>query len=127
MRPSSHSGEPDPGFSADWGSSPTAKANAVAAVQPGYGNSAPLQIDLAKSLVAGMGGTEAVEALIKAHNAMGGTLVNINILSREQILEAHKDPEKYPDLVVRVMGYSGYFRSLSPEYRQQVVDRFLGI
>ena len=38
----------------------------------------------------------------------------------------HAAPSKYPDLVVRVTGYSAYFKSLSPEYRQQVVDRILG-
>jgi formate C-acetyltransferase len=64
--------------------------------------------------------------LIKAHNAMGGTLINLNVVSKEQILEAHADPTRYPDLVVRVTGYSAYFHSLSPEYRQQIVDRFLG-
>jgi len=56
---------------------------------------------------------------------MGGTLVNINIVSKEQILEAHADPSTHPDLVVRVTGYSAYFASLSPAYRQQVVDRIL--
>jgi pyruvate-formate lyase len=72
-----------------------------------------------------MGGVEAVEAFIRAHDAQRGTLVNINVISKEQILEAHRDPDKYPDLLVRVTGYSAYFRSLSPEYRQQVVDRIL--
>ena len=33
--------------------------------------------------------------------------------------------EAHPDLVVRVTGYSAYFRSLSKEYRRQVVDRIL--
>ena len=63
--------------------------------------------------------------MIKVHNAQGGTLININVISKEQVLEAHADPEKYPDLVVRVTGYSAYFKMLSPEYRQQVVDRIL--
>lgn len=39
---------------------------------------------------------------------------------------ADPDPSLYPDLVVRVTGDSAYFHSLSPEYRQQIVDRFLG-
>jgi len=117
--PISHSSNPDPGFG------PTEKANAVAAVQPGYGNSAPLQLDIDRTLARSLGGVEVVEGLIRAHNNQGGTLVNINVVSKEQILEAHKDPEKFPDLVVRVTGYSAYFRMLSPEYRQQVVDRIL--
>jgi pyruvate-formate lyase len=37
----------------------------------------------------------------------------------------HKDPGKYPDLVVRVTGFSAYFASLSPALRQFVVDRML--
>ena len=123
--PISHSANPDPGFMADGGAAPTAKSNAVAAVQPGWGNSAPLQMDLDKQLSQQIGGIESVEALIKGHEELGGTLININVVSREQILEAHEDPSKYPDLVVRVTGYSAYFKTLSPEYRQQVVDRLL--
>lgn len=123
--PISHSSNPDPGFMPGGGSAPTAKANAVAAVQPGWGNSAPLQIDFDKHLAKESGGLEAIENLIKTHNAQGGTLININVVSKEQILEAHADPDKYPDLVVRVTGYSAFFRTLSPEYRQQIVDRFL--
>ena len=41
----------------------------------------------------------------------------------EKIREAYVDPSKYPDLVVRVTGFSAYFASLSPEFRQIVVDR----
>jgi len=121
----SHSADPDPGYMPDGGGAPTAKSNAVAAVQPGWGNTTPLQIDIDTGLARQMGGVEAVETLFKGHADLGGTLINVNVISREQILEAHADPSKYPDLVVRVTGYSAYFRSLSPEYRQQVVDRIL--
>ena len=46
-------------------------------------------------------------------------------MNKEKILEAHKDPSKYPDLVVRVTGFSAFFASMSPQYRQQIVDRIL--
>ena len=124
-QPIAHSADPDPGFMREGGAAPTAKSNAVATVQPHWGNTTPLQIDLDDKLARDMGGIEAVEALLKGHNELGGTMININVISREQILEAHEDPEKYPDLLVRVTGYSAYFRTLSPEYRQQVVDRML--
>ncbi|HQE93912.1 MAG TPA: pyruvate formate lyase family protein [Anaerolineae bacterium] len=123
--PISHSSEPDPGFASQGGGGPTAKANAVAAVQPGRGNSAPLQLDIDFKLMEEQGGIDTVAAMIMAHNQQGGTLINLNIISKEKILEAHADPTKYPDLVVRVTGYSAFFHSLSPEYRQQVVDRLL--
>ncbi|MFL7807509.1 MAG: pyruvate formate lyase family protein [Anaerolineae bacterium] len=123
--PLSHSADPDPGFLSGGGLAMTAKSSAVAGVQPRWGNTTPLQIELDHKLVAGLGGVEAVEALILAHNAQGGTLINMNVLLKEQVLEAHADPMTHPDLLIRVTGYSAYFRSLSREYRQPIVDRIL--
>jgi len=123
--PLSHSADPDPGFLPGGALAATAKSSAVAAVQPRWGNTTPLQIELDRKLVQGLGGIEAVEALILAHNEQRGTLINMNVLSKEQILEAHADPMTHPDLVIRVTGYSAYFRSLSRDYRQPIVDRIL--
>ena len=121
--PYSHGANPDPGFRQD--GAPTALAVAVASVQCGYGNTAPLQIDLDPTLTNTPEDVEKVSALIRGHCEMGGTQVNINILSKEQVLEAHKDPSLFPDLIVRVTGFSAYFASLSPELRQFVVDRII--
>ena len=124
--PISHSSEPDPGFAAGLSSfSFVLKANAVAESQAGYGNSAPLQLDIDTSLLSKAGGVAALKALIHAHEQAGGTLINLNCLSKEKLMEAHEDPDRYPELVVRVTGYSAFFASLSREYRQQVIDRFL--
>ncbi|MCL2498676.1 MAG: pyruvate-formate lyase, partial [Symbiobacteriaceae bacterium] len=122
----SHSADPDPGFLPGGNTAPTAKANAVASVQSNWGNSTPLQLDIDAGLAQESGGVELIKALIRTHNHMGGTLININVISKETILAAHANPDAFPDLVVRVTGYSAFFKSLSPEYRQQVVDRWLG-
>jgi formate C-acetyltransferase len=119
----SHGANPDPGFRKD--GAPTALAVAVAAVQPGYGNASPVQIDIDPTFSHSAEDVEKVSALIRGHCDLGGTQVNINVLSKENILEAHKDPSKFPDLIVRVTGFSAYFASLSPEMRQFVVDRIL--
>ena len=122
----SHSNEPDPGFALGINTfSPTLKANAVALLQPGYGNSAPLHLDIDTDMISKEGGVDALVSLIHTHNQMGGTLINLNCLTKKRLLEAHEDPQKYPDLIIRVTGYSAFFASLSKEYRQQVVDRFL--
>jgi formate C-acetyltransferase len=122
----SHSNEPEPGFAQGLHTfSPTLKANAVAILQPGYGNSAPLHLDIDLDLLKHEGGVDALIALIHSHNQMGGTLINLNCLTKKKLLEAHENPEKHPDLIVRVTGYSAFFASLSKEYRQQIVDRFL--
>lgn len=93
--------------------------------QAGYGNSAPLHLDIDTGLIQHSGGVDALVALIHAHEQAGGTLINMNCVSKEKLLKAHEDPKAYPDLVVRVTGYSAFFASLSKEYRQQIVDRFL--
>jgi formate C-acetyltransferase len=121
--PISHGPNPDPGFRRD--AAPTALAVAVAAVQPGYGNTAPMQIELDPGLSRSSEDVDVVASLIRTHFDLGGTQINMNILDKTKILDAHKDPSKYPDLVVRVTGFSAYFASLSPEMRQIVVDRIL--
>ena len=123
--PLSHSADPDPGFAAAKLPAVTAKSGAVSRVQPRWGNTTPLQIELDQKLVSDLGGIEAIESLIMAHNQQGGTLINMNVVSKEMILEAHEDPSTHPDLMIRVTGYSAYFRSLSREYRQPIVDRIL--
>jgi pyruvate-formate lyase len=56
---------------------------------------------------------------------LGGTEVNLNVINAKTILEAHQHPSKFPDLIVHVTGFSAYFSSLSPEFRQIVVDRII--
>ena len=66
-----------------------------------------------------------IGSIIKAHFRQGGTLINVNIMDKDTILAAHKDPSLYPELVVRVTGFTAYFSMLSPQFRQLVVDRIL--
>ncbi len=121
--PISHGANPNPGFRQDGAA--TAQANGITSVQCGYGNTAPLQIEFDPQITIEQGGVERVLNLIETHFKQGGTLININVLDGEKLMEANKDPDKYPDLVVRVTGFTAYFASLSPEFRQLVVDRFL--
>lgn len=53
---------------------------------------------------------EFLEAIIRTHFELGGTLMNVNIVDKDKILAAHKDPMAYPDLVVRVTGFTAYFQ-----------------
>lgn len=121
--PISHGANPDPGFRSD--GAPTALAVAIASVQPGWGNSAPMQIDLDPGLGRDEEGIDNISNLIRTHCDLGGTQININVLDKEKVLAAHKDPSLYPDLIVRVTGFSAYFNRLSPEFRQLVVDRII--
>lgn len=121
--PISHGPNPDPGFRKD--AAPTALALTVASIQPGYGNTAPMQIELDPGVSKSREDIDNIVNLIKTHFELGGTQINMNILDKKAILEAHADPGKHPDLVVRVTGFSAFFGSLSPEMRQIVVDRII--
>jgi len=121
--PISHGANPDPGFRQD--GALTALATAVASVQPSYGNTAPLQLDLDPCTSDSPTDVNNIMSLIRGHFDLGGTQINANILDRQQVLEAHRDPSRFPDLIVRVTGFSAYFASLSPDLRQLVVDRII--
>lgn len=49
--------------------------------------------------------------------------LQLNCTTKEQLLDAQKHPEKYPDLIVRVCGFSAKFTSLSPEWQNEVITR----
>ena len=121
--PISHGANPLPGFRKD--GALTAMATSIASVQPGYGNTAPWQLEVDIGLANDAEAVEKIMALIDGHFKLGGTLVNINVVDAEKILAAHKDPSKYPDLVVRVTGFTAYFNSLSPAFRELVVKRLV--
>lgn len=73
-------------------------------------------------------GEEAVDKIcddILALFDQDGTLLNINIINAQQILAANENPDLFPDLVVRVTGFTAYFCLLTPEFRKLVVDRIL--
>ncbi len=121
--PISHGANPNPHFRND--GAVTAQSNGIAAVQCGWGNTAPLQLEFDPQIAEDEKGVDIVSTLIKSHFENGGTLININVLDTEKLMEAHKDPTLHPDLVVRVTGFTAYFASLSPRFRELVVERFL--
>lgn len=62
-------------------------------------------------------------ALIKTYMQRGGFELQINVVDRDTLLAAQKNPDAYRDLVVRIGGYSDYFVTLSPNMQAEVLQR----
>lgn len=120
-----HGANPLGGFRKD--GAVTSMCNTIASIQPNYGNTAPVQLELDPGIANDEEGIEKMCSMIRTILSTGNTLLNINIIDAKKILEAHEDPYKYPDLVVRVTGFTAFFSMLSPEFRQLVVDRVIAV
>ena len=60
---------------------------------------------------------------IKAYIDLGGHQIQINAINRERLLDAQAHPENYPNLIVRVWGWSGYFCELDKVYQDHIIQR----
>lgn len=56
-------------------------------------------------------------------NQLGGLQTQFNIMDRQSLREARQHPERYPDLFVRVSGYSAYFKDLNPKMQEEIISR----
>lgn len=103
---------------------PTATANSVAKLEQGVAsNGTLLNQKFHPSALAGMSGLTKFVALIRSYFDQKGMHMQFNVVTKETLLDAQKNPEKYKTLVVRVAGYSALFTTLSRSLQDDIINR----
>ena len=74
-------------------------------------------------VVAGEEGLDNMATLIRSYFAMDGHHIQFNVIDKQTLIEAQKHPEEYKDLIVRVAGYSDFFRNLDKPLQDEIINR----
>jgi pyruvate formate-lyase/glycerol dehydratase family glycyl radical enzyme len=86
-------------------------------------NGSTVTFTIDSALFQGENGVKNLASIFKTFLAKGGMQFQPNVINREILLEAYKNPEKYKYLMVRVAGYCAYFNELSDELKQIIINR----
>ncbi len=91
-------------------------------------NGGPVTIEIHDTVLKNDDGIKKTAMLVKNFILLGGHQLQLNSINRERLLDAQKHPENYPNLIVRVWGWSGYFNELDIDYQNHIIRRteFMG-
>ena len=82
-----------------------------------------LELKILPSSLRGDAGIAALVGLMKTFVALGGIFMQIDVVDTEMLRDAQEHPEKYPNLSVRVSGWSARFATLSKEWQEMIIVR----
>nr|MDO8108644.1 pyruvate formate lyase family protein [Candidatus Sigynarchaeota archaeon] len=86
-------------------------------------NGMALNMKFNKSLFKNQEKVENLKALIKTYFKQGGMQVQFTIHDANTLIDAKAHPEKYPDLMVRISGYTAYFVDLNDHMKDEIINR----
>ncbi len=87
---------------------------------PGIG---AFELKIMPSSVKGEKGIQTMVSLLKGFQKMGGCFLHIDVVDSAVLLDAQKHPEKYPNLAVRVAGWSARFATLNKQWQDMIINR----
>ena len=101
----------------------TALLNSVSKIRFDRITGGPLNLRLHPSAVSGEQGVHILAALLKTYMQSGGLQIQMNVVDKETLRAAQKEPEKYRNLCVRVTGYSAFFTQMGPKAQEELIRR----
>ncbi len=82
-----------------------------------------LDLKILPSSVSGEAGLVAMVGMIKAFVELGGVFMQIDVMDTALLRDAQAHPEKYPNLSVRVSGWSARFATLDSNWQELIIRR----
>lgn len=86
-------------------------------------NGVPLELKMFPGSLRGEAGIGALVGLMRAFVELGGVFLHIDVVDSELLRAAQKEPEKYPNLAVRISGWSARFATLDRVWQDMVIQR----
>jgi formate C-acetyltransferase len=86
-------------------------------------NGATVELKVLPSSVKNENGINALIALSKVFLDKKGFYMNIDVVDTSMLIDAQKHPERYPNLPVRISGWSARFTTLSREWQDMIIQR----
>ena len=86
-------------------------------------NGTALELKVHPSTVVGEPGLEMLVSLMRTFVDLGGWFMHIDVVDSELLREAQQHPERYPNLAVRVSGWSARFVTLDRTWQDMLIAR----
>ena len=86
-------------------------------------NGCPLDLRLSAGIRRSPGAAESLAQLLRVFVEKQGLYLQIDTVDPEMLRDAKKDPDRFPNLVVRISGWSARFASLSEEWQEMIINR----
>ncbi len=86
-------------------------------------NGTTVTFTIDSALFQGPDGVRNLAGIVSTYFRKGGMQFQPNVINREILLDAYRNPEKHRYLLVRVAGYCAYFNDLSDELKKIIINR----
>jgi len=86
-------------------------------------NGTALDLKIHPASVRGEAGLEALAGLLRGFVRLGGIFLHVDVVDSALLREAQANPDRYPNLAVRISGWSARFATLSREWQDMIIRR----